>query len=171
MRGDLSLCTPDMGLGYSHGPKSPVRASEVPQNRFLKAPSYGYAAIPLIALILAFLFGFMVGEAQAAGKRVIRTGPYPYTVERWRAPVERYFPGGKRVTDEALAVIWVESNGYASAVNGSYVGLFQLGPMHGTYALRRQSLYNIRTAARLYVASGYRWGRHWPYTARVLGLR
>ena len=85
----------------------------------------------------------------------------PVGVEGWRSLVARYFPPG--AVDEALLCLHIESRGDPNAVNGDCVGLFQLSSHHGG-AERYDPDYNVRTAARLYAASG--WSAWPPMRAR-----
>lgn len=75
-------------------------------------------------------------------------------MERWRALVTRYFGAS---ADEALRVMQGESGGNPNARNPSgATGLFQLTSHHGSLAQRLDPETNIRIAARLHAASGWR---------------
>lgn len=112
-----------------------------------------------------------IAEASAR-KRVLPVGTkYPWAVERWRPLVKRYFPKDRfgqvprRLQQEALAIIWAESDG--NPRSGPCDGIWQLSHDHGTSWQRHDPLTSTRIAARLYAVGGW---RAWA-VARRLGVR
>lgn len=116
-----------------------------------------------------------IAEASSR-KRVLPVGTkYPWAVERWRPMIVRYFPKDRtghtprRLQQEALAIIWAESDG--NPRSGRQDGIWQLSNCHGKSEWQRHDPEtSTRIAARLYAAQGGRWRPAWT-TARGLGLR
>lgn len=105
-------------------------------------------------------------------KRVLPVGQrYGPAVERWRPLVKRYFPKDRfgqvprRLQQEALAIIWAESDG--NPRSGPCDGIWQLSHDHGTSWQRHDPVTSTRIAARLYAVGGW----HAWAVARRLGLR
>lgn len=114
----------------------------------------------------------------ATGKRVLPVGKkYPTAVERWRGIIRRYGYHVKGHTpgwwqQQALAIVWAESDGNPRCQTGSCTGLFQINCRAHHLSLHNlmEPIPNTQHAVRLYINEGCKWRPAWT-TAQGLGLR
>ena len=142
------------------------------------------AALVAVCTMLILALGVaapVLTEPQIAlagnGAHVLPVGKkYPARVERWRATIRRYgyhvhgkTPGWWQ--QQALAVVWAESDGDPKCRTGSCLGLFQMNSSgHSGGSALFGAVRNTKVATSGYVNEGRRWRPAWS-TASGLGLR